>query len=681
MRLNPFSSRTNRLTSRRLPRAPWAACLAFSVLAASAAFAAPLPDRDGDGIADRKDLCPATPRGAAPIAEGCSALEVVLAPDLFVEPVLSLLDEARGRSFAEAAEALGVGDVCHAADLFDAAVAELETGELLGMAKARAAASAARAACDQVVGSGRLRGPVADVEDASRTFRFADDRVAGIAAKSLPAGLMAGRRIDGRGLRFADGTALLTSLRGDLPAATPTVKADPCLKVKVAPFQHFPPFKDNDLPYRLRETTGYLKNGAVNLEITHRLAAESTGCPSSGTFGVFYIYTMKIDVTQGANTWTIASDLQDEETPVPLPNLISGQAATVTATTFKTTCILDCGTPQTQGTETFQLVARPYGAYATIGYNKTVFNVGGNGVISDFEQAQITTVTLSPNLPGTNLDPIFFAQGYKLNSENIPSGSPTGVLVSDKFAVYEVDDLFDETAPVRSEFALKGVKHVAALNWPTLTGWNAVTGDAFEYSATLPKIVRDRVTDCSGALDTYYWLPYRGGYPAWNVTKGNFGDPTNGYPAGVRQFALAFSAPAGTDVYAARGGVVAALEEGESTNASEPASSSSVGNWVSIRHEDGTYGFYFHLAQNGVQVEVGDRVYRDTHIADVGGNKLVFEIGDQCPPHQCPSASSGYQTVKGLYRFTDGEEVFPGVWAPGDTVDCKVPLAGEKIFF
>lgn len=680
MRLNPFSSRANRLTSRRLPRAPWAACLALGVLAASAAFAAPLPDRDGDGIADRKDLCPATPRGAAPIAEGCSALEVVLAPELFVELVRSLLDEERGRSFSEAAEALGAGDVCHAADLFDAAVAELEAGELLAVAKGRAAAGAARAACGQVVSSGRLRGPVADVDDASRTFRFADDQVVGIAAKSLPAGLMADRRIDGRGLRFADGTALLTSLRGDLPAEAPMTKADPCLKVMVAPFQHFPPVKDDGLPYRLRETTGYLKDGVVNLELTQRLAAESTGCPT-GTFGQFYRYTMQINVTQGANTWTIATDLRHEEAPVPLPNLVSGQVATVSATTFKTVCNLFCGPPQKQGAETFQLVARPYGAYVTIAYNKTVFNVGGNEVINDFEPAQITTVTLSPNLPSASPAPIFFAQGYKLNSNNNPSSSPTGVLVPDKFAVYELDDLFDETAPIRSEFALKGVAHVAGLNWPTLTGWNAVTGDAFEYSATLPKIVRDRVTDCSGALDTYYWLPFRGGYPAWNVTKGNFDDPTNGYPAGVRQFALAFSAPAGTDVYAARGGVVVALEEGESTNASEPSSSSSVGNWVSIRHEDGTYGFYFHLAQNGVQVEVGDRVYRDWHIGDVGGNKLVFEIGDQCPPHQCPSLSSGYQTVKGLYRFTDSEEVFPGVWVPGDTVDCKVPRAGEKIFF
>lgn len=675
--MNTFSSSPNRFSSRRRARASWVACVALGLLAASAGFAAPLPDRDADGIADRKDLCPASPRGAAPIAEGCSALEIVLAPELLVDPIRSLLDGPGSQSFTEAAEVLGAGDVCRAADLFDDAVAELGATEAQAAEKARAAAGFARAVCSQVVGSGRLRGPVAGVDDASRTFRFADGQVVGIAAKSLPAGLMAGRRIDGRGLRFADGTALLTSLRGDLPAAAMAIKAPPCLKVKVAPFQHFPPFKDNNLPYRLRETGGYLKNDVLQLERTHRLAAESTGC-SLGTSIQSYRYTMKIDVTQGASTWTLASDLQDEDTPVALPNLVSGQAATVTATTFKTTCNLGCGAPQQQGTEILSLVARPWGSYVTVSYDKTVFDTGGGGLIGAFAPAHVTTVTLSPNLPSVSPNPIFSAQGYKLNSENSPSNGPTGVLVTDEFAVYGVDDLFDETAPLRSEFALKGIDHVAALKWPRLTGWNAETGDSFEYSATLPKIVRDRIADCSGALDTYYSLPYKGGYPAWTVTKGNFDDPASGY-TGIHQFAFSFATPSGGDVYAARGGVVAALEEGQSTNASEPVNSSSIGNWVSIRHEDGTYGFYFHLAKNGVLVEVGDRVYRDSHIADAGGSKLVFEIGNQCPPHQCPSLSSSYQTVKGLYAFTPGIHIGFG-WVPGQPVSCKVPRVGEVIF-
>lgn len=74
----------------------------------------------------------------------------------------------------------------------------------------------------------------------------------------------------------------------------------------------------------------------------------------------------------------------------------------------------------------------------------------------------------------------------------------------------------------------------------------------------------------------------------------------------------------------------------------------------------------------------GDRVFRDSHIAEVGQGKLVFEIGSQCPPHQCPSLSN-YQTVKGLYEFFEGE-LAGGPWEPGDLVECQVPRVGEPIF-
>ncbi len=735
---------------RRQTGATWLACVALGLFAAGAGSAAPMPtraDRDFDGIADRQDGCPASPRGAAPIAEGCSALEIALAPERFVDPIRSLLDERAAvladdplyadaghvlreasAAFGEAAAVLRAGEVCRAADLFDAAVAGAEEAEesfestlraqapsglprmslaflrlqqsltQQAVEQARIGAGFVRAACGQVVGAGPLHGQVAAVDDASRTFRFAGHRtlgVVGIAESQLPAGLMAGRRIDGRGLRFADGTALLTSLRDDLPISAAAAKATPCLTLWVAPFQPFPPYKENlNQPYRLRPTAGYAQGmfGTLNLERWQRLAAETAttqvggvpaGCATSNGFQTFS-FSMKIDVSQGGNTWTIASDLQDGDVPVGLPStLVDGQLATVTATTFKTTCTsgFGCGAPQQQATETLSLVMRPFGSYAVVTYTETVFNVGGDQVINDFEQAKVSTVTLS-NVPSPS--PTFSAMGYKITNNN-PSDTPKGVLVTDNFAVYEVDDLYDEAAAFQgmfgglAEFLTKGVDHVAALNWPQLTGDNSTTGKAFEYSATLPKIVRDRVKDCPGSLDSFYYLPYTGGYPAWTITKGNFDDPTLGYPDGVHKFALQFTAASGTDVYAARGGVVTMVEESEPTNDADLVDASSTGNWVSIKHEDGTYGFYFHLAKDGVLVKKGDRVFRDTHIAEVGQNKLVFEIGNQCPPHQCPSLS-GYQTVKGLYEFFAGEQIGIGAWIPGDFVTCEVPRVGDKIF-
>lgn len=688
---------------RRRARASWVAWVAIGLLTAGAGSAAPMAeraDRDFDGIADRQDGCPASPRGAAPIAEGCSALEIALAPERFVDPIRSLLDERAAAAFAEAAGVLRAGDVCRAADLFDAAVAGLGEESLAStVEQARTAAGFVRAACGQVVAAGPLRGQVAAVDDASRTFRFAGPRtpgVIGIAESQLPAGLMAGRRIDGRGLRFADGTALLTTLRSDLPISPipAAAKATPCLTLWVAPFQQFPPYKENlSQPYRLRSTAGYAQGiyGTLSLERFQRFAAETAttqvggvpaGCATSNGLQTFS-FSMKIDVTQGGNTWTIASDLQDGDVPVGLPStLVDGQLATATATTFKTTCTggFGCGAPQVQATQALSLVMRPFGSYAVVSYTKTVFDVGGNQNVSDFEPAKVSTVTLS-NVPDPS--PTFSAMGYKLTNNN-PSGSPTGVLVTDNFAVYEFDDLYDEGAAVQgmfgglAQFLTNGVDHAAALNWPRLTGYNSTTGKAFEYSATLPKIVRDRVKDCAGSLDSFYYLPYTGGFPAWTITKGNFDDPTVGFPDGVHKFALQFAAGSGTDVYAARGGIVTMVHESEPTNDPDLVDASSTGNWVSIKHDDGTYGFYFHLAKDGVLVKKGDRVFRDTHIAEVGENKLIFEIGNQCPPHQCPSLS-GYQTVKGLYEFFEAVEVGVGAWIPGAFVNCEVPRVGDKL--
>ncbi|HEX4963033.1 MAG TPA: peptidoglycan DD-metalloendopeptidase family protein [Thermoanaerobaculia bacterium] len=706
--------------------------LALAGFTATAGFAATLPDRDHDGVPDRLDLCLSTPRGATLVGKGCSALDLALTPEAVVDPVRSKLDEQaaalesdpayaetghalRGGSLGleEAAEVMRKGDVCRAADLFAATVTGLEGGEtsfesairaqapgLLGardartglaegamsvaflrvhqarvhqvVEDARAVSGLARAACGEVVGAGRLHGRVIEVDDASRTFRMEGDRLTGIAAVALPPGLMPGRTIDGRGLRFADGTALLTSLRSELPAPGPALKTTPCLSASVAPFQQFPPFKsDPSEPYRLREKGGYSQGffGILALESLQRLAAQiASGCSGGGIS--FTHYTMKIDVTQGGTTWTIANALKDGDVPVSLPSaLVIGQPATVTATTFQTTCVFTCSAPQVQGSEAFALVVLPFGHYASVTYDRTVFDVGGNQVINDWQPAKITGLTLT-SVPDPN--PTFGAMGYKITNNN-PADFPTGVLIGDSFAIYETDQLYDDGADAPTNLGTNGVDHVAGLSWPAIFGVNT-NGKQFEYSVTLPSIVRDRVFDCAGSLDSFYYLPYTGGYPLWLVIKGNSDDPTSGYSA-PHQYALAFSGSTGGDVYAARGGRVVAFD------ASHPVvdsiDPSSIGNWLSIQHEDGSFGFYFHLAQNGVLVNVGDRVFRDWHIADAGGtggSKLVFEIGTQTTP-----SVSGYQTKKGLYEAAAA--VPAGLtWVPGATLECIVPRVGDKLF-
>src|SRR3954463_1207648 len=66
--------------------------------------------------------------------------------------------------------------------------------------------------------------------------------------------------------------------------------------------------------------------------------------------------------------------------------------------------------------------------------------------------------------------------------------------------------------------------------------------------------------------------------------------------------------PAGVAVLAARAGFVEALEANQGASAEEEPLSYE-GNFVRVRHEDGTAATYAHLAYGQVFVAVGDRVY------------------------------------------------------------------------
>lgn len=717
---------TKGISRKRGGRVHWAWLAAFALLTGSNAWAAgPEMDRDFDGVADARDLCPASPPNAWPVAEGCSALEFALAPDRFVDAVRAQLDghaaamsadsvfAEAGSAFQEASAAIGEaaarlrsGEVCEAADAYDAALTRLDEAEAalerggaqrgsrlltrLSAGHAGKLGGFFRDACKEVVGATSLRGRVDAVDWASRTFLLRNGRTGGLAEGDFAAGPMRGRPLQARGLAFADGTVLVTEVLGAAPKPEPAaLKATPCLKLWVAAMQDFPPYNPNNNSFLLNETDGYLQPGGwvnvLNLERHQRLAVKSTGCSTSGQLGQTINYWAKIQVTQAGTTWTMASSLDHGDTPVAFPSSLTLSAlATITSTTYKSVCTLGfgCGTPQVQATETWPALVRPFGHYATAIYDKTLFDVGGNdGVINDFEIAKITGLTLA-NVPDTT--PNFIAVSHKVTNGSA-SSSGVGIGIGTPFAVYEYDKFYDETAfanpfEMINQFFLHGVDHPAAVEWPRIAGTNSHTGKQFLYSVQVPQLIRDRVFNCSGSLDSFYLLPFDGLFPLWQLTKGNSDDPTSGH-TGIHQFALSFTTASGEDVYPARGGIVMGLVESSSTNG-DPLDPDSNGNWIVIRHEDGTHGFYFNLAQNGVLVEVGDRVFRDKHIANAA-SKLFFEVGNQCPPHQC-SEATGYQTVKALYQVGRVEWVWPlGPQPPGwQTVqiqECKVPRVGDQL--
>ena len=87
---------------------------------------------------------------------------------------------------------------------------------------------------------------------------------------------------------------------------------------------------------------------------------------------------------------------------------------------------------------------------------------------------------------------------------------------------------------------------------------------------------------------------------------------------GLEQYALDFYMDVGTPVHAARGGVVARVEESNDKGCWEKGCGKNA-NFVVILHDDGTTGEYYHLQKDGALVDVGQRVSAGQKIA-LSGN-------------------------------------------------------------
>lgn len=84
------------------------------------------------------------------------------------------------------------------------------------------------------------------------------------------------------------------------------------------------------------------------------------------------------------------------------------------------------------------------------------------------------------------------------------------------------------------------------------------------------------------------------------------------------RYAVDIAMPIGTDVYAARGGVVIAAASTNFRNGIDPNEAGAQANLVQILHDDGTFAIYAHLNWNSIRVRPGDRVKRGEYIADSG---------------------------------------------------------------
>jgi len=99
---------------------------------------------------------------------------------------------------------------------------------------------------------------------------------------------------------------------------------------------------------------------------------------------------------------------------------------------------------------------------------------------------------------------------------------------------------------------------------------------------------------------------------------------TQAYPEAVTHtapdsyFAVDVAMPIGTDIVAARGGVVFDVASKNFRGGLDPKIDGPSANVVRILHDDGTYAIYAHLNTNTIRVQPGDRVERGEYIADSG---------------------------------------------------------------
>ena len=82
--------------------------------------------------------------------------------------------------------------------------------------------------------------------------------------------------------------------------------------------------------------------------------------------------------------------------------------------------------------------------------------------------------------------------------------------------------------------------------------------------------------------------------------------------------AVDFAMPVGTDIFAARGGIVFDVASSNFQTGLDMERDGPAANVVRILHDDGTYAIYAHLTTNTIRVRPGDRVEGGDYIADSG---------------------------------------------------------------
>jgi murein DD-endopeptidase MepM/ murein hydrolase activator NlpD len=173
----------------------------------------------------------------------------------------------------------------------------------------------------------------------------------------------------------------------------------------------------------------------------------------------------------------------------------------------------------------------------------------------------------------------------------------------------------------------------------------------------------------------------------WKLTNGNWDDPSGGGHGGkvdgLQAFAFDFvhdsnddgTGEGGQNVRAARGGVVHVVVESESKNSwgSKDFCKDGVGNYLVIKHNDGTFGTYWHLSKNGVHVNVGDTVERGDIIATSGNT------GNSTTPHIHFDVRTGWDLNYSKCNLSGTELPSVKILFEDESHACWIPREGDAL--
>jgi murein DD-endopeptidase MepM/ murein hydrolase activator NlpD len=150
-------------------------------------------------------------------------------------------------------------------------------------------------------------------------------------------------------------------------------------------------------------------------------------------------------------------------------------------------------------------------------------------------------------------------------------------------------------------------------------------------------------------------------------SAGRYFPITQAYPDAVTHrtldnvYAVDVGMPVGTDVLAARGGVVFDVASKNYRGGLDMSRDGEAANIVRILHDDGTFSLYAHLNLNSIRVKPGDRVRAGQYIADSGNTG--FTSGPHLHFSVQRNAGLKIESIPVIFKGQNASSVIP---ATGD---------------